>query len=389
MNTTQNEIIPYRIYQARVSRGLSLADLADFVGVSKQAISQYETGKSKPLDSTLNRIASVLRYSADFFRKPVPANSSMSSGVFFRSNKTARVKDLNAAEMKIQILREIDDYLSQYIDFPTVNLPKIDYIYNETDVLDSKVIESYALTLRAYWKLGNGPIDNLMNVVQRNGIVVSSASFRLSKTDGLSEWYNNKPYIFISRDNDTNCRIRFGIAHELGHLIMHAGNVPAEDLKKTDIHRKLEDEANRFAGAFLLPEESFSRDVFSSSVDHFIQLKAKWKASISSMLYRCKDLNLLSENQLKYLNDQITQRNYWRHEPLDSEMPIERPFSHKQAVHLLLDNDIIRAYDFVNAIGCLSDELEDYCCLEKGLLANHTQGQIVQLKPRSVRNLTS
>ena len=193
----QKDIVPYRINQARLSRGLSLADLANLVGVSKQAISQYETGKNKPLDSTLNRIASVLRYSADFFRKPVPSNTSMASGVFFRSKKTARQKDLNAAEMKIEILREIDDYLSQYIDFPAVNFPRVDYEYNEIEPLDNDTIESYAKILREHWKLGNGPIDNLMNVVQKNGIVVSSTKFRLEKMDGLSEWYNNKPYIFI------------------------------------------------------------------------------------------------------------------------------------------------------------------------------------------------
>ena len=186
----------------------------------------------------------------------------------------------------------------------------------------------------------------------------------------------------MSRDKDTNCRIRFGIAHELGHLLMHAGNIPKEDLVNKLVHSQLEDEANRFAGAFLLPKESFSKDVFSSSIDHFIQLKAKWKVSISAMIYRCKTLQLLSDNQLKYLNDQMTQRSYWRHEPLDSEMPIERPFAHKQAINLLLDNNIIQPSDFVNSIGCMPEELEEYCCLEKGLLSPKSQGQIVQLRLR-------
>ena len=184
----------------------------------------------------------------------------------------------------------------------------------------------------------------------------------------------------MSRDKDTNCRIRFGIAHELGHLLLHAGNVPSENLSNEAVHRKLEDEANRFAGAFLLPKETFEQDVFSSSLDHFIQLKAKWKVSLSAMIARCKTLNTLTTNQLKYLNDQMTQRVYWRHEPLDTEMPIERPFAHKQAVHLLLDNNVISAYDFSNAIGCYPDELEEYCCLEKGTLANKGQHQIVQLR---------
>lgn len=382
MKTENKDIIPYRINQARVSRGMSLADLADLVGVTKQAISQFETGKNSPLDSTLNRIASVLRYSPEFFRKPIPTNTSMASGIFFRSKKTARQRDLNAAEVKIEILREINDYLAQYVDFPPVRFPKSDYMYDDSSPLDNDSIESYAQELRDYWKLGNGPINNLMNTIQKNGIIVSSTHFRLEKMDGLSEWYNNKPYIFMSRDKDTNCRIRFGIAHELGHLLMHAGNIPKEDLLKNTVHLQLEEEANCFAGAFLLPKDSFSKDVFGSSIDHFIQLKAKWKVSISAMIYRCKTLHLLSENQIKYLNNQMTQRGYWRHEPLDSEMPIERPFAHKQAVNLLLENDIIQPSDFVNSIGCMRDELEEYCCLEKGTLSSKLQSQIIQLRPR-------
>lgn len=376
------EIIPYRINQARLSRGLSMSELADLVDVSKQAISQYETGKTKPTDGILNQIASVLRYSVDFFRKPVPANTSMASGVFFRSKRTARQKDLKSAEMKIEILREIDNYLSQYIDFPVVNFPRVDYDYNGIEPIGNDIIENYAMQLRAFWNLGNGPINNLMNVVQRNGIVVSSTKLKLQKLDGLSEWYNNTPFIFMSRDKDTNCRIRFGIAHEIGHLLMHAGNIPPDDITKDAVHKKLEDEANRFAGAFLLPKDSFQNDVFKTSIDHFIQLKAKWKVSLSAMIYRCNTLEFLTVSQLKYLNDQMTQRVYWHHEPLDNEMPIEKPFAHKQAVKLLLENDIIQPIDFVNAIGCLPEELEDYCCLEKGTLTPKSSGQIVQLKTR-------
>lgn len=376
------DIIPSRIYQARVSRGLSMSELADLIGVSKQAISQYETGKTSPSDKVLIRLASILQYPASFFRKPIPPNTSIASGIFFRSNKTVLKKNLRATEVKIEILREINDYLSQYIDFPSVNFPKVDYKYNGVLPIDNDLIEKYAQQLRNHWNLGNGPIPNLMNVVQKNGIVVSSTNFNMERLDGLSEWYNNTPYIFMSRDKDTNCRIRFGIAHELGHLLLHAGNVPAEDLEQEPIHKKLEDEANRFAGAFLLPKETFEQDVFGSSLDYYIQLKAKWKVSLSAMIARCRTLNLLTASQLKYLNDQMTKRCAWKHEPLDTEMPVERPFAHKQAVRLLLDNNIISAYDFSNAIGCYPEELEDYCCLEKGTLSKTDPKQIVQLRSR-------
>ena len=278
MLENEKKVIPYRIKQARVSRGLSMVELSELVSVSKQAISQYEMGKNAPSKAILNAIANILKYPVSFFYKPVFVNENASSAVFFRSRKTTKVKTLNAAREKIEIFGEINNYLEKYVDFPTLNLPKITYEDDGIDPIDNEQIEEYAKVLRDYWKLGMGPIDNLMNVVQKNGIMVSKMQLRLSKLDAFSVWFDNKPFIFLSSDKDTNVRIRFDMAHELGHLLMHADYYSEEDLKNPVIHEKLENEADRFAGAFLLPKETFSKDVFSTSIDHFIQMKSKWKA---------------------------------------------------------------------------------------------------------------
>lgn len=383
MMDNEKKVIPYRIKQARISRGLSMLELSELVEVSKQAISQYEMGKNAPSKSILNQISYILKYPTSFFYKPIPVNDNASSAVFFRSKKTTKVKALNAAREKIEIFREINDYLSEYVDFPKLDLPKIVYEEDGLEPIDNESIEKYAITLREYWKLGNGPIDNLINVVQKNGIMISKMSLRLNKLDAFSVWFNNKPFVFLSSDKDTNVRIRFDIAHELGHLLMHADYYTEEELKNSNIHEKLENEANRFAGAFLLPEVTFSKDVFSTSIDHFIQLKAKWKVSIGCMIYRCENLGILSTNQIKYLKDQMTTRVYWRKEPLDSTMPIEKPFAHKQAVMLLLENNIITPYQFVEDTGCNAEELEQYCFLDKGTLDAEKNANVIKLKPRS------
>ena len=357
MMESEKKVVPYRIKQARISRGLSMVELSDLVSVSKQAISQYEMGKNAPSKAILNAIASVLKYPTSFFYKPMPANENASSAVFFRCKKTTKVKALNAAREKIEIFREINDYLEKYIDFPTLDLPKITYEDDGINPLDNEQIEQYAMTLRKYWGLGN-------------------------KLDAFSVWFDNKPFIFLSSDKDTNVRIRFDIAHELGHLLMHSDYYSEEDLKNSAIHEKLENEADRFAGAFLLPKETYSKDVFSTSIDHFIQLKAKWKASIGCMIYRCDTLGILSPNQIKYLKDQMTTRVYWRKEPLDKEMPIEKPFAHKQAILLLLDNNIVTANQLVEETGCSAEELEQYCFLDKGTLETKDDSKIIALKVR-------
>ena len=376
----EKRVIPYRIKQARVSRGLSMVELSELVSVSKQAISQYEMGKNEPGKAILNSIALVLKYPVSFFYKPVSVNENASSAVFFRSKKTVRVKALNAAREKIEIFREIHDYLEEYVDFPKLNLPKIAYEDDGIDPIDNDQIEQYAQTLRFYWELVNKPIDNLINIVQKNGIMVSKMQLRMSKLDAFSVWFDNKPFIFLSSDKDTNARIRFDLAHELGHLLMHADYYSEEDMKDSAICDKLENEADRFAGAFLLPKDSFSKDVFSTSIDHFVQLKAKWKASIGSMIYRCDTLGLLSSNQIKYLKDQMTTRVYWRREPLDKEMPVEKPFAHKQAIMLLLNNNIVTPGQLVEETGCSAEELEQYCFLDKGTLAIKNDSKIIALK---------
>ena len=76
------------------------------------------------------------------------------------------------------------------------------------------------MTLREHWGLGKGPIDNLINIVQKNGIMVSKMQLRLNKLDAFSVWFDNKPFVFLSSDKDTNVRIRFDIAHEIGHLLI-------------------------------------------------------------------------------------------------------------------------------------------------------------------------
>ena len=74
MMDNEKKVIPYRIKQARVSRGLSMVELSELVSVSKQAISQYEMGKNEPSKPILNAIAIVLKYPVSFFYRPVSVN---------------------------------------------------------------------------------------------------------------------------------------------------------------------------------------------------------------------------------------------------------------------------------------------------------------------------
>lgn len=376
---SKKQLIPSRIRDARISREMSMTDLAELLDLSKQAISQYELGTYTPTPAVLMKISQTLNYPIDYFYKDLPINNASTSAVFFRSRKTTTMKARNAVKIKIGIFKEITDYLSEFIDFPSINLP--DYVYPESvEVLTIDEIEEFALSLRKFWGLGLGPIPNLINVVQKNGIMVSEAKLNQKKIDGLSVWYDGIPYIFIGTDKESNSRIRFSIAHELGHLLLHSKLFMDEELDKRVIDDKLEYEANKFASAFLMPRETFSQEVYSTSIDHFIQLKRKWYSSISSMIMRCEDLKLFNENQIKYLKNQMSKNRYWQREPLDSVIPIEKPFACKQAIRLVIDNNIVSKSELCNAICLRPEEIEEYCFLEPGTLKEAPPRDAIKLK---------
>lgn len=363
----QHDIIPSRIKQARVSRGYSMADLGNLVGVSRQAISKYEIGTYTPTEAVLSRIASVLRYEISFFRKPLPSDVASPSTVFFRSRRSTTKKSKEAAKEKIAIFQEIDKYLRQFVSFPKVNLPTIDYHFTY-EQLNIQQIEEFAMAVRNNWGLGNAPIVNLTNVFQKNGIMISVMNLNNKKIDAFSVWKDAIPYIFLSSEKYSDVRLRFTLAHELGHLLLHANYINEEEIQTKVIFDKIEKEADLFAAALLLPATTFSNDIYSTSIDHFINLKKKWKASIGSMIYRCQDLDLLTENQIKYLKDQMSYNHYWKSEPLDNIIPLEQPFAHKQAFDLILDNHIVTETDIIEEIGCEASEIEEYSFLEKGRL---------------------
>src|SRR5690554_1552270 len=58
---------PERLTEARQSKGLNMTDLANLVGVTRQAISAFEKGIDAPSSETLLRLSNVLSMPREFF----------------------------------------------------------------------------------------------------------------------------------------------------------------------------------------------------------------------------------------------------------------------------------------------------------------------------------
>lgn len=337
-----------RLRQAREAMGLSVTSLASLVGVSKQAISQYERGADSPGPQVFDTLRSVLKQEAQFFLKR-PSELFENDTCFYRSmasaTKTARAK----AEVWQLWVREITSYISDYVEFPATNFPDVPDLPIEANMLGMEQIEIISSDVREFWKLGDGPIADLVSTSENNGALVVRHGMDADTLDALSQWLRPEgfPLIVLNAEKNVAVRSRLDLAHELGHMILHR-HLRASQLKRPELFRLIEEQAFRFGGALLLPEHSFLEDLYSLSLDGLLALKHKWKVSVAMMIERLRNLGTVTEEQYRRLRINYSARQWNRGEPYDEEIAVEEPGLILKALRLMI-HDKIQTIDQISA----------------------------------------
>ena len=368
---------PARLKEAREARGHTARYFAELIDVTPQAVSQYEVGQTKPKWDVLLKIASVLNVPVTFFSTQ-PLASREQEQVFYRSLKSTQKQERQRLKRKSHWVKDLVVYLERYLELPKVEFPAFEWLqYDDVHGLEVDDIERAASELREYWKLGKGPIANIVKLLEAKGAVVVRQPFECEKMDGFSLWYKSRPYIYLSSDKTNGTRSRFDAAHEAGHAILHAG----VELTEKNFDR-IEKEAHRFASAFLLPRESFAQEVFSSNLEHFIELKKRWKVSIAAMIYRCQNLGLLNDNQIQYLRKRMNALGITKREPLDDIIEIEKPRLLHKAITALIDNNVVSRDDICREVSLLPFEIEQICNLQAGYLLDKQNDNVIYINVR-------
>jgi Zn-dependent peptidase ImmA (M78 family)/DNA-binding XRE family transcriptional regulator len=330
-----------RLRAARSARGLSAAATAELVGVTRAAISQYEKGHQSPSPKVLASIADRLGLPSHHFLRPIlPSERGV---VFYRSLSTATKGARTKAEQKYQWVREIVAYVRRFVRLPDVNLPAAEMTPSDPHDIGHQAVEEAAIRARRSWKLGDEPLVNLTGLLEKSGIITTRFSLESEKLDAFSEWCTpeKRPYVILNSDKASAARSRFDAGHELAHLVLHR-RVSIAAFRTPSTFSLMEDQANRFSGAFLLPEKTFAHDIHSISLDTFRAIKGKWRVSIGAMIKRAANLQLISQDQERRLWIGYTRRGWRRHEPLDEELAPETPRFLKRSVELLVEKGIVR-----------------------------------------------
>lgn len=360
-----------RLKQARDVLGITITALAEMVGVSKQAISQFERGQQDgkvlitPRPEVLDRISTCLNYPKEFFLHQ--GLDLDETPIYYRSLSAATKAGRARAESKFTWLQEITSILKEYVELPHVNIPS--FSVNDHTALSNDDIEEFAAETRRYWGLGDGPLSNVVALLENNGVIISRFDLEAETLDALSQWshHDNTPYIFLSSGKSSAVRSRFDASHELAHLTFHRrlrNNVCYHPV----VHSVLEKQAHRFASAFLLPARPFVNDLFSPTLDCFWALKEKWHISIGAMIVRCQHLNIIDDDYTRKLWINYNRRGWARKEPLDDRIPIEEPRLLRRSLELLLNERLMTKHNITHYFPYPSHHLEQLLNLPKDSL---------------------
>jgi Zn-dependent peptidase ImmA (M78 family) len=273
--------------------------------IGQGTLSKYETGLLPPPDEAIDRMMKVLRFPRSFFF--LPEQSYGMPPFHFRKRKKLGKKALNRiiAEMNIRRMH-IKDLSISYERESTGFIPEIDL--DEFQGLSKRrpTIEEIAQHVRGLWKVPSGPIENMTALIERNGGIVVPCNFGVDLIDAMSQRIDGMPVCFFINKSAPADRVRYTLAHELGHMILHTLELSDDDT--------MEDQADEFAGAFLLPAAEFAPQISRRfDLPHIANLKGYWKVSMAMIAMRATRLNLISPYQQKMFWVQM--RDFRKHEP--------------------------------------------------------------------------
>jgi len=315
---------------ARLLNGLTLKELGDAVTASRQFIHQLEGDIRQPPEDMLYALCEALSVRRDFFYQKLE-NDVKFEQCHFRKRKTTPVGLANRVCSYSTVFEELVEFLSQYLEFPESNVP--DYS-NNADTYTNLEIEEAAESCRKYWGLGlDNPIENVTNVLENAGVVITTFSGVSEKVDALS-LYRKRPIIIRNGAKKSPCRLRFDLAHECGHFVLHNGTETGDTVT--------ESEADRFSSAFIFPRSAFIREFprdfivsRETSWHPLYQLKVRWGMSLKAIIYRAHFLKIISSQQYRAANVRLSKTGQTKNEKFDSDVNIEVPELLKSSIELL------------------------------------------------------
>lgn len=368
-----------RLSQILAARRLSQSQLASLVGVSPATISKWKLGNQAPERDALERLARAVNVMPEWFTR-MP--SVKVSPPLFRSNASAHVAARAMLEARLEWAQDVAYALAELVEYPSLNLPIRHF--EKPDQITPDEIEAAASECRDFWRIGRMAVQDLMLAVEGAGVIVIREETGISQIEGLSAWSEvlSRPLVLLSADKDNGYRSRFDLAHELGHLILHR-YIPRQTERER--HKQLEQQAHCFAGAFLLPAETFANEIRTPvTLDDLLLLKRRWGVSVAAIIMRLRALKILDEEGAQSLFKRRSARWGAKSEPGDGDRLPERPRLLRRTIDLLVEENVMPIDSIPRHLGLSSYDIEMLTGLPEGYFQGKPKlTQLARLRPAS------
>lgn len=295
-----------RVKQLREMQHLTQSALADMIPTLTQSqLSRVESGVAEPDSETIALLAASLGVTVEFFEKrPSPSLDAQSPQLRARSSRLTKTVQASALQWARLIDEEYERLLLRGKRIPLRLKPM-----NESP---PQVAAREVRTLLGYTP--DQPLPYLILAVERLGITVLGIPYSALALDAFCAWRDGYPIIGLLSDVPGD-RIRFSVAHELGHLVLHR---PGETGKS------IEAQADEFAAELLTPRVAIEQSMPSKvTLSNLTMLKTQWGVSLKSLIRRARELGFVDQDRAISLYKQISARGWNRSEP--GYVPREKP----------------------------------------------------------------
>lgn len=295
---------------SRAALGITQKALSEQVGITQATLSRYENNERSIEPSMVEKLGDLLGVNFTVFQDVRrPERGPLAAEAHMRRRKSASVGEWRKCEARLNLSRLEVGALSRRLELsPSLALPHLDL-----DEVGSP--ECAAQLLRAQWAMPIGPVRQLYRWIEAAGVFAVERDLSTARVDGLSQVIDGVAIMLINETIPTD-RKRMTIAHELGHIVLHSGRYLPDDP---------EDEADRFAAEFLMPETALAPYLNNLDLPALKALKLEWGTSMQACFERAFSLGKVTTEQRTKFYKTLSRRGWKVKEPDSERLPREIP----------------------------------------------------------------
>ena len=346
-----------RVRRLRLIRRWDQTTLAAKSALSTATISNIELGRVAPTSDQVAAIASALGYSTEFVTAELGLLPTTRPWLRAYADASKREADARTASTATAA-----EYIRRLGLKP---LPDLMPVFGGS-LDDEDAIEEAAAELRELAQVEpDAVVTNTIRAAERLGCVVLPLDSELGRHVGMSLRSDQIPMICVAKRGVPGDRQRWTVAHELGHLVLHATTAPPRDAQEA---RRMEDQAHRFAAAFLTPADAVI-DTLNEvggtvTLRALADVKAVWGVAIKSLIGRFRELGIIDAEHARSLYKQVSARRWSKEEPVYVPTEAAQWFEGSVARKAQSDNLTAACSRLASSVGGNADDLLSFARLD-------------------------